>query len=180
MVESYVRRLLDGELDELLEQLPALMIVGPRAAGKTTTMRRRAKSVVKLDEPAQAAAFQADADAALRGLDEPVLLDEWQAVPEVFGATRRAVNEDDRPNRFYLTGSVRAELENEAYPGTGRVQRLRMYPLSVREQVGNLSGETLSTGSLPGFRWRIRPTRPTFGAISSWRCGEASRRQRCA
>ncbi|MGI9080998.1 MAG: ATP-binding protein, partial [Thermoleophilaceae bacterium] len=76
---------MDQLLDELLPALPALLVVGPRAAGKTTTLARRAKTVVRLDRPAEAAAFEADPDAALGGLPEPVLLDEWQAVPGVLG-----------------------------------------------------------------------------------------------
>src|SRR5690606_8078527 len=102
----YRRRLLDELLDELLEQLPAIMILGPRASGKTTTLARRARTTIELDAAAQAAAFEADPDAALRDLDEPVLLDEWQVVPGVLGAARRAIDKDNRPNRFYLTGSA--------------------------------------------------------------------------
>src|SRR5438034_5945209 len=108
---SYRPRLVDPLLDDLVEELPALLVVGPRAAGKTTTIARRARTVIALNAEAQAAAFVADPDAALRGLEEPVLLDEWQEVPTVFGAVRRAVDADPRPNRFFLTGSVRAELD---------------------------------------------------------------------
>jgi len=113
------------------------MVIGPRACGKTTLATRRAATIVQLAAEAQAAAFAADPDAVLRGLDEPVLLDEWQQVPGVFGAARRAVDADPRPNRFYLTGSVRAEQDNEIWPGTGRFVRLAMYPMTIRERIGN-------------------------------------------
>jgi predicted AAA+ superfamily ATPase len=110
---DYRLRLVDPLLDELFEQVSAVMITGPRASGKTTMATRRATTIVQLNAEAQAAAFAADPDAALRGLPEPVLLDEWQQVPGVFGAARRAVDDDPRPDRFYLTGSVRAEHDNE-------------------------------------------------------------------
>ena len=67
-------------LDDLLKQVSAVMITGPRASGKTTTATRRATTIVQLGAEAQAAAFAADPDASLRGLREPVLLDEWQEV----------------------------------------------------------------------------------------------------
>jgi predicted AAA+ superfamily ATPase len=134
---QYRPRLVDPVLDDLLTQVSAVMVTGPRASGKTTTASRRAATVVQLNAQAQAAAFAADPDAALRGLSEPVLLDEWQEVPGVFGAARRAVDADPRPNRFYLTGSVRAELDNEVWPGTGRFVRLAMYPMTVRERLGD-------------------------------------------
>ena len=136
----YRPRLLDPLVDELFTQLSALMVIGPRAAGKTTTAARRAASTVRLDREDEATAFAADPDAALRGLPEPVLLDEWQAVPGVLGAVKRAVDADSHRGRFMLTGSVRAELENAVWPGTGRLVRVAMYPMTVGEQVGRIDG----------------------------------------
>lgn len=132
--------MVDDGLVESLHEHPAVLLVGPRAAGKTTTARRHAASVVRLDRPAEAAAFEADPDAALARLDEPILLDEWQAVPGVLAAVKRAVDDDRRPGRFLLTGSVRADLEAETWPGTGRLVRIPMHTLSQRELVGAASG----------------------------------------
>ncbi|MGH3281978.1 MAG: AAA family ATPase [Trebonia sp.] len=73
----------------------------------------------------------------LQGLAEPVVIDEWQEAPDVLGAVKRSVDEDPRPGRFILTGSVRAELENQVWPGTGRILQVPMYGLSVRERIGH-------------------------------------------
>ena len=137
MSSGYVRRFLDDELSDALRVHPAVLVVGPRASGKTTTARRYAATVVRLDRPAEAAAFIADADAALATLEEPVLLDEWQTVPGLLGAVKRAVDDDSRPGRFILTGSVRADLEGETWPGTGRLVRLDMWGLAEREIAGS-------------------------------------------
>lgn len=139
----YKERRVDHFIDGLLKGLPALLIVGPRAVGKTTTALRHAATVVRLDRPAEAVAFQADPDAALRDLDEPVLLDEWQAVPQVLGAVKRAVDTDARPGRFILTGSVRADLDAQTWPGIGRVVRVPMFGMTVAEQLGRLSSDPL-------------------------------------
>lgn len=133
---GYVPRLLEVRLQELFRRLPAILLVGPRAAGKTTTARRYAATTVRLDREAEAAAFRADPDAALRAVGEPVLLDEWQAAPEVLGAVKRSVDADPRPGRFLVTGSVRAELQQATWPGTGRLVRLALFGLTVREQDG--------------------------------------------
>ena len=122
---------------ELIAELPAIAVVGPRAAGKTTTAARHARTVIRLDRPAEAYAVAADPDAALRGLAEPILLDEWQEVPSVLGAVKRACDVEPRPGRFILTGSVRAEMQTSTWPGTGRVTRVTMFPLTVGELDGS-------------------------------------------
>ena len=135
---AYLDRLVDTLIAELLGELPAVLVVGPRAVGKTTTALRFARTVVRLDRDADAAAFRADPDVALRDLEEPVLLDEWQAVPSVLGAIKRAVDEEPRPGRFLLTGSVRADIEAETWPGIGRLVRVAMTGLVSREIVGEI------------------------------------------
>lgn len=137
---DYLPRLVDKRLRALLADLPAVSIVGPRACGKTTTARRQAGAVVRLDRPAEAVAFEADPDVALRGLDRPVLLDEWQEVPEVLGAVKRSVDAGMTPGSYILTGSVRAELDATTWPGTGRVVRLQMGSLTMREITRRASG----------------------------------------
>ena len=137
---DYLPRLVDARIDTLLAELPALFLTGPRATGKTTTAARRAATVVRLDREAEAVAFRADPDAALRGLAAPVLLDEWQVVPGVLGAVKRAVDADARPGRFLVTGSVRADLHGDLWPGTGRLTRVPMFGMTVREQRGLRGG----------------------------------------
>ena len=137
---GYLPRFADVALEELLGQLPAVMINGPRGCGKTTTALRRASSVARLDEPRQAAAFKAAPDAALAALTPPVLLDEWQEVPEVLGSVKRAVDSGGDPGRFILTGSVRARMSGQTWPATGRVTPMPMYGLTVAEMRGSLDG----------------------------------------
>ena len=132
-MSMYRHRLIDPLLAKMLAELPGLLLVGPRATGKTTTALRHAASVIRLDRPAEAAAFRADPDVALRGLAEPVLLDEWQTVPEILGAVKRAIDANSRAGRYILTGSVRAELDVATWPGTGRLVRIPMCPLTVAE-----------------------------------------------
>lgn len=92
-----------------------------------------------MDRETEAVAFRADPDSALRGLEEPVLLDEWQAVPGVLGAVKRAVDEDARPGRYLLAGSARDPLDVRMWPGTGRLVSVPMYGLTERERRGDLS-----------------------------------------
>lgn len=137
----YIERLVDPLIRDTLAGLPAVLLVGPRACGKTTTAMRRAASVVRLDREAEAVAFRADPDSALARLPEPVLLDEWQTTPEVLGAIKRAVDAKPGSNRFLITGSVRADLEAQGWPLTGRVVRIAMHSLVGRELYGKASAD---------------------------------------
>jgi DNA polymerase III delta prime subunit len=42
---SYVRRVIDDEIDDLFAQLPALLLDGPKGVGKTATATQRCRSM---------------------------------------------------------------------------------------------------------------------------------------
>ncbi len=152
-MDTYLPRLVDPWITRVLAGLPAVMITGARATGKTTTALRHAAEVVRLDVGHEATPFRADPDAALRNRREPLLLDEWQECAAVLGAVKRAVDHERRPGRFILTGSVRAETDPRSWPGVGRVVSVEMHPLTVREQVGYGGPsflERLLSGEIPG------------------------------
>lgn len=163
-VDGYLERLADPLIAELLGALPAVSLVGPRAAGKTTTAARHAGAVIHLDRPAEAEVVAADPDAALDGLVEPILLDEWQEVPDVLGAVKRACDRDRRPGRFILTGSVRAETDHRTWPGTGRVTRVEMFPLTVGE---------ISASAAPVLVDRIAGGDPAVTGGTRWVAGDS-------
>lgn len=143
----YVPRLLDTVLASSLAAFPAVMVVGARAVGKTTTARRLAADLLRLDRPAEAAVVAADPDAVIARLARPALIDEWQAVEAVLGAVKRAVDDDPRAGQWLLTGSARAPLEAATWPGTGRVVQFGMEPMTLAER----QRRTLEPGMLDGI-----------------------------
>jgi len=140
----YNRRIIDDELDELLVGLSAIAIEGPKAVGKTATALERVKTVYRLDDPGQQQIMAADPSRILEG-PTPILLDEWQRVPESWDLVRRAVDEDPAPNRFLLTGSANP-LSPPTHSGAGRIVRIRMRPLSMAERA--VDDPTVSLGDL--------------------------------
>ena len=128
--------MIDSVVESLMADFAAVMLVGPRAVGKTTSAARFACSVVRLDREREAAPFRSDPDAALAAFPAPVLLDEWQEVPAVLGAVKRSVDADGSTGRFLMTGSVRADAASRTWPATGRVVRADMHPLTMAERSG--------------------------------------------
>jgi uncharacterized protein len=127
---AYVRRVIDDEIDELFEQLPALLLDGPKGVGKTATATQRCRSVRRLDVASEREIVEADP--AIVGRDtKPLLIDEWQRVPAVFDAVRRLVDDDPTGGRFLLTGSASS---TQTHSGAGRITTLRMRPLCLSER----------------------------------------------
>jgi uncharacterized protein len=82
------------------------------------------------------------------------VLDEWQVVPGVLGAVKRLVDQDPRPGRFLITGSVRASLFADTWPGTGRVLTVPMYGLTVAESQGHPDKRPFLDVVAPTKRWQ--------------------------
>jgi predicted AAA+ superfamily ATPase len=155
-MDVYAERFVDLELDALLPELPAMLLDGPKAVGKTATAQRRCVTVRRLDDRAAADVVRADPSVIAHD-SPPTLIDEWQRVPEVWDAVRRLV--DDRPvgGRFLLTGS--APLTG-THSGAGRIISVRMRPMCLAERLA--SQTTVSIAAL-----LVAGDRPDIGGTSS-------------
>ena len=148
---DYLRRVIDNELDELFPYVGAIAIDGPRAVGKTETARGRATTEFALDDGAVLATLAADPGRITRARP-PVLIDEWQRMPETFDLIRRAV--DAAPGaggRYLLTGSA-APSNPPTHSGAGRIISLRMRPMTLVER-----GFEMPTVSLADLLAGARP-----------------------
>jgi len=128
---SYRRRIVDDELDYLLKELPAVLLDGPKAIGKTETAKQRAQTIVRLNRDRELQLADARLDSLLLK-PTPVLFDEWQRLPQVWEAVKDSVDVDKTPARFILTGS--APLD-DTHSGAGRIPSLRMRPLTLPERL---------------------------------------------
>ncbi len=129
---EYRPRIVDTELDALLEGLPAVSLEGPKAVGKTETALRRARTVHRLDDSGQLEIVRGAPERITTG-DPPILVDEWQRLPASWDLVRRAVDRDPRPSRFLLTGSA-APTDAPTHSGAGRIVTVRMRPMALAER----------------------------------------------
>jgi predicted AAA+ superfamily ATPase len=129
---DYTPRVVDSELDVLFQDLPAIALEGPKGVGKTATAARRAATTFRLDDPAQRAIAEADPSVVLAAAP-PILIDEWQHVPAVWDAVRRAVDDGAPASHYLLTGAA-APRTPPTHSGAGRIVTLRMRPLALSER----------------------------------------------
>lgn len=127
---DYERRILDDELDELFTQLSAILLDGPKAVGKTTTALQRAQTIRRMDRATERAILEADPRVIAQDA-APVLIDEWQRVPEVWNTVRDLVDEDNTAGRFILTGSAPM---SSTHSGAARIASIRLRPLTLDER----------------------------------------------
>jgi len=129
----YQRRVVDDELDELFGDLASIAIEGPKGVGKTRTALQRAKTVHRLDDPGELAVARAEPGRLLEG-ERPILIDEWQRLPEAWDLVRRAVDDGAAPGSFLLTGSAIPDPP-PMHSGAARIVTVRMRPLALSERV---------------------------------------------
>lgn len=149
---NYLPRVIDERLSRALASFPIVVLEGPRGVGKTTTAERLATSTISL--PQDAALVQVNAEATLRDLAKPVLIDEWQLAGTNFMWTlKKIVDADPTPGQFILTGSVEPATYGPTYPLTGRAVTLTMHPMNQAEIAGKGSQrsllQTLEAGTAP-------------------------------
>lgn len=130
--DRYARRVVDGELDELMAGVAAIALEGAKGVGKTGTAARRASTSVRLDDAAERSIFLAD-PALLLERPGPLLLDEWQLLPDSWDLVRRAVDAGAPPGSFLLTGSA-APAGARTHTGAGRIVSLRLRPMTLSER----------------------------------------------
>lgn len=130
----YGRRVVDDELDALFGSLAAVSIEGAKAVGKTATALQRARTVYRLDDDDQRSVIEADRARLLEG-ERPVLIDEWQRLPESWDIVRREVDKPGTPpGSFLLTGSAAPAPDATMHSGAGRIVSIRMRPLTLAER----------------------------------------------
>jgi predicted AAA+ superfamily ATPase len=133
-------RHLAGPLREALSESRVVLLNGARQVGKTTLALQIAgesdppRRYLSLDDAVVFAAAHADPAGFVGGLRGPVVIDEVQRVPELLPAVKLAVDRDESPGRFLLTGSANVLFVPRLSESlAGRMQILTLWSLSQGE-----------------------------------------------
>ena len=143
----YEKRLIDSILKEYVDELPAILLEGAKAVGKTETCKQLASTEYSMDNAAQRELLQNNPDIILQN-SKPVLIDEWQLAPSLWSYVRHAVD-DGLPNGSVLFTGSSIRVNSRVHSGAGRIIRLKLRPYSIEER--NLSDSYIRIADLFNF-----------------------------
>ena len=132
---EYKTRIADELLKDKLDTFGAVLIIGPKGCGKTTTAKQQAKSIIEFQDETRRDQYlitARDAPEMLLIGDKPRLFDEWQDAPKIWGSIRKSVDDEQKTGLYILTGSTSKNIQ-VAHTGTMRISSMKMYPLSLYE-----------------------------------------------
>ena len=160
MEKVYIKRLFDDVLEFTLKSKGAIIIVGPKWCGKSTTASRHAKTTIDLmplDSRLDFINLAKIAPSEFLNLgDKPILIDEWQHVSFIWDQIKYEVDKTGDFGQYILTGSVSDKDKNDSidnesrHTGNGRITKKMMRTLSLYE-----SGESNGSVSLMDLKNNI-------------------------
>ena len=160
-----IHRIQKSLIRKRLNQFPAVCIVGPRQAGKTTLAKDLSQIYFDLEQESD----RLKLDLLWHDLmekDQLIILDEAQTWPEVFPRLRGAI--DARRNskgRFLLLGSVSPSLMKQVGESlAGRMAIVDLPPLTVSELPSDYSDSLWKNGGFPDGG----VLDPTVGSYPVW------------
>ena len=102
---------------------------------QNTTAKQKAKTVIEFqdeDERENLLLIANNHPSDLLKHPKPILFDEWQDAPKIWGAIRKDVDDSGLKGQYILTGSS-SQTVDTAHTGTLRISTLMMYPMSLFE-----------------------------------------------
>lgn len=134
---KYIPRQIETEITKASKSFSAVILTGPRRAGKTTLLRKLFPQAAYylIEDPDVIARLQSDPRSFLDDIRCPAILDEIQNVPELLSYVRSRL--DRSPNKkgqWFLTGSQEAPLMRGVTESlAGRAALFTLLPFSQQE-----------------------------------------------
>src|SRR5699024_3613553 len=112
------------------------------------TALQYANSSLKMQDPLSSINNQLIAKTApnllLEG-EKPRVIDEWQTAPILWDTVRADVDRSGEKGQYILTGSTTPIKDKTMHTGTGRIARIKMYPMSLYESEDSIGSISLSS-----------------------------------
>lgn len=123
-------------LQQCLARQPSVLIRGSRGVGKSTLASQVANSTFDLSDPLDRAVLEDGAKPLLAKAPKPVLIDEWQLMPNIAWSVKHLIDRQGLRG-FILAGSVPPRTGTfRQFPLANRCAVMELVPLSVSERRG--------------------------------------------
>jgi len=126
---------------EAMDDIRVTLLTGARQCGKTTLAKSLIRNGIEyrtLDDSTLASAAKQDPHSFVEHQNRTLIIDEIQRVPELIVAIKKAVDENQQPGRFLLTGSADIQsLPSVTESLAGRARKIRLRPLTQGEILGS-------------------------------------------
>ncbi|MDR1404559.1 MAG: DUF4143 domain-containing protein [Candidatus Methanoplasma sp.] len=165
---EYRRRLVDERIISMLRAFGGIQITGPKWCGKSWTGMHHAESAVFMDQRASIAKAKLVPYEVLSG-KYPILVDEWQYVPELWDAARRKIDTEHKRGMYIFTGSAVPPETEQLHSGTGRFATVEMKTLSSFEAGDSDGSVSLSVIFSSGIETPV-PSKIDFPKVTEMIC----------
>ena len=141
MADTYIKRKLQNTIKKYLNAFPAVAILGPRQAGKSTLVRHIIKNIknaiyLDLERPSEVQKLTEPEMYFNLHRDKLICLDEIQRTPELFSVLRSIIDERGKNGQFIILGSASRDLIKQTSESlAGRIAFIELDPFSVEEIV---------------------------------------------
>ncbi|MBC9868648.1 MAG: AAA family ATPase [Opitutae bacterium] len=153
-----LERWLHKRIEETLNQIAAVVILGPRQVGKTTLAQsiaaERPSIYLDLEDPGDFLKLEDPRFYFEQNRDKLIVIDEIQRNPDLFKVLRGQIDRNRRAGHLYgqflLLGSASRELLNQSAESlAGRVSYQELWPLNVFETGGSSIHDLWIRGGFP-------------------------------
>ncbi|MCF8359378.1 MAG: ATP-binding protein [Prolixibacteraceae bacterium] len=135
-----IRRDISNKILEAAEKMPVICVTGPRQSGKTTLVKNLFPhyTYYNLEFPQHREFAQKDAVGLLNKIEEGIIIDEIQRVPELLSTIQYIVDEKKTLGKVVITGSQNImTMQTVSQTLAGRVALFTLLPFSFVELAGS-------------------------------------------
>ncbi|NWG01990.1 MAG: ATP-binding protein [Syntrophaceae bacterium] len=174
-MQIYINRIITTKIRQKLENMPGVVILGPRQSGKSTLAKAIISKIgdaiyLDLERPSDVNKLRDPEAFFSLNSDKLICLDEIQRVPELFPILRSIMDENKQNGQFIILGSASPDLIKQSSETlAGRISYFELTPFLLREVSKDHHSNTLRKlwlrGGFPrsylasndkeSFEWRL-------------------------